>query len=173
MTEKADAQLVGQYLNGDEKSLEILIKKYLKPIYGFVYKYTGNAQEAEDLTQEVFVKMWRHLKKYNKNKSFKTWLFSIAKNTCIDWLRKKKTIPISELKERGENDNFFEQVSISQLLQSATNNLLPKYQTVLSLYYNDNLNFREIAEKLNEPLDTIKSRHRRALIILKKHLNEI
>jgi len=173
MIKKDDSQLVSQYFKGDEKSLEILIKKYLKPIYGFVYKYTGNAQEAEDLTQEVFVKMWRHLKKYNKNKSFKTWLFSIAKNTCIDWLRKKKTIPISELKERGENDNFFEQVSISQLLQSATNNLLPKYQTVLSLYYNDNLNFREIAEKLNEPLDTIKSRHRRALIILKKHLNEI
>jgi len=173
MIKKDDSQLVSQYFKGDEKSLEILIKKYLKPIYGFVYKYTGNIQEAEDLTQEVFVKMWRHLKKYNKNKSFKTWLFSIAKNTCIDWLRKKKTIPISELKERGENDNFFEQVSISQLLQSATNNLLPKYQTVLSLYYNDNLNFREIAEKLNEPLDTIKSRHRRALIILKKHLNEI
>jgi len=173
MIKKDDSQLVSQYFKGDEKSLEILIKKYLKPIYGFVYKYTGNIQEAEDLTQEVFVKMWRHLKKYNKNKSFKTWLFSIAKNTCIDWLRKKKTIPISELKERGKNDNFFEQVSISQLLQSATNNLLPKYQTVLSLYYNDNLNFREIAEKLNEPLDTIKSRHRRALIILKKHLNEI
>ena len=171
MTSKDDAQFVNRYFKGDEKSLEILIKKYLKPIYGFVYKYTGNVQEAEDITQEVFVKMWRYLKKYDKNKSFKTWIFSIAKNTCIDWLRKKKTISISEL-ETGESDNFFERAGINQLLESATGKLLPKYQTVLSLYYDDNLNFREIAEQLGEPLDTVKSRHRRALIILRKDLDE-
>jgi len=170
--DKADQQIISDYLKGDEKSLEILIKKYLKPIYGFVYKYTGNVQEAEDVTQEVFVKMWHHLKKYNKNKNFKTWIFSIAKNACIDWLRRKKTIPFSELEKEGEIDKFFEHVGISQLLQSTTEKLLPKYQTVLSLYYNDNLNFREIAERLEEPLNTIKSRHRRALIILRKDLDE-
>jgi len=169
MKNKDDAQLVNRYFKGDEKSLEILIKKYLKPIYGFVYKYIGNVQEAEDITQEVFVKMWRYLKKYDENKSFKTWIFSIAKNTCIDWLRKKKTIPLSEI-EAGESDNFFERVSISQLLESATEKLLPKYRTVLSLYYNDNLNFREIAERLEESSNTVKSRHRRALIMLKKDL---
>jgi RNA polymerase sigma-70 factor (ECF subfamily) len=184
MTNKDDAQLVSQYFKGDEKSLEILIKKYLRPIYGFVYKYIGNVHEAEDITQDVFVKVWRNLKKlalhriysgagFNPKKGiFKTWIFSIAKNTCIDWLRKKKTTPFSELEKEGEIDKFFEHVGISQLLQSTTEKLLPKYQTLLSLYYNDNLNFREIAERSGEPLNTIKSRHRRALIILRKDLDE-
>ncbi len=167
--DKTDQQIISDYLKGDNKSLEILIKRYLRPIYGFVYKYAGNVQEAEDITQDVFIKMWRHLGKYNKNKNFKTWIFSIAKNTCIDWLRKKKTISLSEI-EIGESDNFFEHASISQLLESATEKLLPKYQTVLSLYYNDDLNFREIAERLKESPNTVKSRHRRALIMLKKDL---
>jgi len=179
--DKTDQQIISDYLKGDNKSLEILIKRYLRPIYGFVYKYAGNVQEAEDITQDVFIKVWRNLKKpalhriysgagFNpKQGSFKTWIFSIAKNTCIDWLRKKKTISLSEI-ETGESDNFFEHASISQLLESATEKLLPKYQTVLSLYYNDDLNFREIAERLKESPNTVKSRHRRALIMLKKNL---
>ena len=87
----SDEQLINNYLKGDEKSLEILIHRYLKPIYNFVYRYVNNKQEAEDVTQEVFVKTWRNLKKFKRNKSFKTWIFSIAKNTAIDSFKKKKT----------------------------------------------------------------------------------
>jgi len=180
----SDEQLIADYLGGDRKSLEILIRRYLKPIYGFVYRYVGNSQDAEDITQDAFVKMWRNLKRFDKRKSFKTWVFTIAKNTAMDVLKKKKTIPFSEFdNEEGENiltetladqrflaDKVFERASIVQLLQSAIDNLLPKYRLVLSLRYNDNLNFREIAEILGEPLNTIKSRHRRALTIFKKNL---
>src|SRR4030042_2524620 len=168
---KNDAQLVSHYLKGDEKSLEILIKNYLRPIYAFAYRYVSNFQDAEDITQEIFIKVWRNLKKFDKDKSFKTWIFSIAKNACIDFLRKKKTIPLAELEnEIGKNDKFIELMDMVQLLQSASEKLLPKYQTVLSLRYNDNLNFREIAEKLKEQLHTVKSRHRRALAMLKNLL---
>ena len=184
MENSSDKQLIIDYLSGNEKSLEVLIKRYLKPIYSFAYRYVGNDQEAEDITQEVFVRVWRNLKKFDQNKKFKTWIFSIAKNTSIDWLRKKKAIPFSNFEnEKGENwliktiadpcplpDEIFEQTGIAKILNSAMNQLSPKYRMVLFLRYNDHFTFREIAESLNEPISTIKSRHRRALILLKKLL---
>jgi len=180
----SDEQLVIDYLAGNEESFEILIKSYLKPICNFVYRYLNNGQEAEDITQEVFVKVWRNLKKFDQSKSFKTWIFSIAKNTSIDWLKKKKTIPLSNFKNKEGEDLFietladpaplpneiFERVNIANMLNAAINQLSLKYRIVLLLRYNDHFNFREIAETLNEPLNTIKSRHRRALVLLKKLL---
>ncbi len=182
----SDEQLITDYLAGDEKSLEILIKRYLKPIYSFVYRYVGNGQEVEDITQEVFVKVWRNLKKFDKQKSFKTWIFSIAKNTSIDCLRKKKAVPFSNFEnEAGENlltktladptllpNEIFEQARIAEMLNAAMNQLTLKYRMVLFLRYNDHFTFREIAEVLGESLNTVKSRHRRALIQLKGLLSK-
>jgi len=113
--EISDKKIIENYLKGDEKYLEILIQKYLKPIYGFVFKYVGNADEAEDITQAVFIKVWKNIKKYDKNKSFKTWIFSIAKNTCIDYLRKKKAIPLSNFEnEKGEEEIKLEEQELMQ-----------------------------------------------------------
>lgn len=92
MLANSDEQLVVSYLKGDEKALEILIKRYLKLIYSFAFRFVSNSQEAEDIAQEVFIKMWRNLKKFDKNKKFKSWIFSIAKNTCLDTMKKKKII---------------------------------------------------------------------------------
>ncbi len=182
----SDQKLIADYLAGDEKSLEVLIHRYLKPIYSFVYRYVGNKQETEDITQEVFVKVWRNLKKFNRQKSFKTWIFSIPKNTSIDCFKKKKAIPFSDFEnEKGENelvdklagpaplpDKLLEQANIKEMLDAAINRLAPKYRLVLFLRYNDHFIFREIAEALGEPLNTVKSRHLRALIILKKLLSK-
>ncbi len=179
-----DEQLIAAYLKGDEKALGILIKRYLKPIYSFVYRYIGSASQAEDITQEVFVKMWRHLKKFDKKKSFKTWIFSIAKNASIDFLRKKKALPFSEFEnEKGDNflidsfvdfaplpDELFQQENLASLSSSAIEKLSPKYRMVLFLRYNDHFTFREIADSLDEPLETIKSRYRRGLILLREIL---
>lgn len=184
--DRSDSQLVADYLKGDEKSLEILIKRYLKPIYSLIFKYIGDSQEVEDITQEVFVKVWRNLKKFNRQKSFKTWIFSIAKNTCIDTIRKKKTIPFSGFEnDVGRNvlletlvdsaplpHEVFEKANITKILTSVIEKLFPQYQMVLSLHYNDCFTFREIAEILKEPLHTVKSRHRRALIKLKTLLTK-
>jgi len=184
MATNPEAQLIAKYLAGDEKSLEILIKSYLKPIYSFVYRYVRNEQEAEDITQEVFVKVWRNLKKFDQDKSFKTWIFSIAKNTSIDWLRKKKAIPFSNFENKeGKNiltekltdpaplpNEILERVGIAETLNAAMSQLIPKYRIVLSLRYNNYFTFGEIAESLGEPLHTVKSRYRRALIQLRKLL---
>lgn len=186
MTNISDQTLIRKYLQGDEKSLEILIQRYLKPIYSFTYRYVGGGQDAEDVTQEVFIKVWRHIKRFNQNKSFKTWIFSIAKNTAIDFLKKKRAIPFSEFEnEEGENmitetladpsplpQELLEKAGMAHILNSAMEKLSPKYRMVLFLRYNDHFNFREISESLGEPLNTIKSRHCRALIQLKKLLTE-
>jgi len=195
MSTSSDEKLIANYLVGNEKSLEILIHRYLKPIYSFVCRYVGNKQEAEDITQEVFVRVWRNLKKPAlslskgfdpKKGKFKTWIFSIAKNASIDFLKRKKAIPFSKFEnEKGKNtfvetlinpaplpDKLFEQASIGEILNKAMNNLTPKYRMVLFLRYNDHFTFREIAEALVEPLNTIKSRHRRTIILLKKLLKE-
>jgi len=90
----SDEQLVGDYLKGDEKSLEILIKRYLGPIYGFVFRFVGNREDAEEIVQKVFIKVWWNLKKFKQDKNFKTWIFAIAKNTALDFLRKKKVVQV-------------------------------------------------------------------------------
>lgn len=187
MLRVSDEQLIVDYLAGDEKSLEILIKRYLKPIYSFSYRYVDNSQDAEDITQEVFVKVWRNLKKFDQSKSFKTWIFHIAKNTSFDLFKKKKAIPFSKFEnEEGENtlietltdpsplpNEIFERAGIAEILNVAINQLNPKYRMVLFLRYNDHFTFREIAEALGEPLNTVKSRYRRAIILLKKLLFDI
>jgi RNA polymerase sigma-70 factor (ECF subfamily) len=184
--DRSDQQLIADYLAGDEKSLEVLFGRYLKPIYSFTYRYVGGRQDAEDVTQEAFVKVWRNLKKFDQQKSFKTWIFSIAKNTAIDFLKKKKATTFSEFEnEEGENmitetladlsplpQELLEKADIAQKLASAMGKLSPKYRMVLFLRYNDHFNFREIAESLGEPLPTITARHRRALVMLKNLLSE-
>ena len=194
----SDQKLVADHLKGDEKALEILIHRYLKPIFSFVYKYVGNSQDAEDITQDVFVRVWRNLKKFDKNKKFKTWIFTIAKNTCIDFFRKRKTIPFSNFSAcgarlpdgqgsalGGENifietladpsplpDEISELAGFKDIISRTMKKLALKYQTILLLYYGNNFTFREIAESTGESLNTIKSRHRRALIMLRKLLSE-
>ncbi len=197
--EPTDQILINNYLSGEEKSFDVLVNRYLKPIYIFIYRYIGKQEEAEDITQDVFVRVWRNLKKFDpsrsryatlrdkQTKSFKTWIFSIAKNACIDFLRKKKSIPFSEFEnEREENmiiekivdstplqNEIFERKNIAQILTSAMEKLSPNYRMVLFLRYNDHFTFREIAEVLKEPLNTATSQHRRALIQLKKLLTKL
>ncbi len=181
----SDQQLISDYLKrGDQRALEILIKKYLKPVYNFVYRFVGDSKEAEDITQEVFVKVWRSLKRYDRERSFRTWVFAIAKNTSIDWLKKKRSLSFSSFEnEAGKNallgslvspdllpDELFSRSESTAKLALATEGLSPQHKAVLSLYYKDQFNFREIAEKLGESLNTVKSRHRRALIHLRRLL---
>jgi len=184
MQKDFDKKLVSDYLTGDKKSFEILVKKYLKPIYSFTYRYVGNAQDAEDIAQDVFLKVWRNIKKFDLNRSFKTWIFSIAKNSCVDNLRKKKSIPFSRFEnEKGENvlveriadprplvDEILKRADMTKTLNLAMERLSPDYRMVLFLRYNDHFTFKEISESLEEPINTVKSRHRRALNQLKKLL---
>ena len=182
MQEYSDEQLVEEYLNGDEKSLEVLIKKYLKPVFGFAYGFVNNMAEAEDITQEVFVKIWKNIKKFDKKKNFKIWIFSIAKNTAIDFLRKKKPVLFSEFEnDAGKNlfidklvdpaplpSEIFDRIGLEKMVSESLTKIPPKFRQVLLMHYNMQFNFREIAEILEESENTVRSRHRRALIMLRQ-----
>lgn len=175
-----DEQLVEEYLKKDEKALEELVKRYLPLIFGFVRKYTGNQDNASDITQEVFVKVWKNIRSFDQTKSFRTWIFTIAKRTAIDELRKQKAVPFSTLQEEGfedsiadESPSIFDRIfsqQQSEELAIVLAKLPANYNSVIKLYTNDGLNFREIAVKLKEPLNTVKSRYRRGLALLKKIL---
>ena len=183
----SDQELIEKYINGDEKSFEFLLSRYLNIIYNFVYKYSRDKDEASDITQETFLKVWKNIKKINQKQNFRSWLFTIAKNTALDYLKKKKTIAFSQF-EGIEGKNYFidnikdnsilpseivESKITKNLLKKATENLSSKYKEVLSLYYFKDLNFREISEVTKEPLNTIKSRHKRAIMHLKTNLSRL
>jgi RNA polymerase sigma-70 factor (ECF subfamily) len=178
----SDSKLIGAYFKGDKEALEVLISRYLKQVYNFVYRYLDNTRDAEDITQETFVKAWRNLKKFKCDKSFKTWIFKIAHNACLDFFRKRKTVPFSDFEnEEGDNalsenltdlaplpEEIFDQENLVEEALAAMEKLPAKTRTVLFLHYNDQFTFQEIADLLGEPLDTVKSRHRRGLIVLRE-----
>jgi RNA polymerase sigma-70 factor (ECF subfamily) len=177
---QTDERLIVSYLDGEEHSLEVLIERYTDHIFNFIRQYIGNQDQTEDLTQEVFVKVWKNIKKFNVEKSFKVWLFQIARNSTIDFLRKKKEIHFSEIEDEDGELNFEDsEQNIEDILEKKESqekvkrlfDLLPvKYKSVLSMHYQSELNFREISEITGLPLDTVKSRHRRAILMIKKNL---
>jgi len=181
-----DEQLVEWCLRGDEAALRTLFERHLAPVYAFVHRYVGNDDDAKDVVQETFVRAWRHLRTFDQTKRFKTWLFTIAKNTSLNFLKKKKPATFPELtRERGEGEDMFEEsledpapsleelfdvVRTAEELGGAIAELPPPHRMVLLLYYQDQFTFKEIAGIVGEPLNTVKSRHRRALIALRKLL---
>lgn len=180
-----DALLIAAFIKGDGESFAALVDRHTAIVYKFTYRYVGDADAANDVTQEVFIKVWKHIKKFDPNKNFKTWLLTIAKNTALDFIKKKKPVLFSKIEE-GETDldaflaPYVEAVDLpDELLQKKQikadldhmlQKLSPSYRSVLLLRYVEHLKFREIADTLQEPIDTIKSKHRRALIQLRNML---
>ncbi len=183
--ERDDKQLISDYLTGNENALHDLIRKYLKALYNFAYRLAGNTEDAEDITQEIFIKVWKNIKRYDQNYSVKTWLFAIARNTTIDWLRKKRDLVFSDFEtNEGENilfdtltdpmplsDEIIARTEDKKFLNHALSKLPLMYREVIILRYQDGLTFKEIGDIVGKPLDTVKSQHRRALIALRKLLD--
>jgi len=185
MQELSDGELIGKYLAGQQTALEELIQRYFRQVFFFAKSFVKTDAEAEDVTQEVFVKAWKNLKKFDQNKKFKTWIFQIAKNTSIDFLRKSKNFVAPEAMQEEQMTLSLEQVvdesplpeaiydskDFEQRLQELVNSLPPPQQLVVSLHLQQDLTFEEIAQILQEPLNTVKSRYRRALIGIRQDLN--
>jgi RNA polymerase sigma-70 factor, ECF subfamily len=184
MNKTTDYGLLSEYLKGNQGAFEVLVKRYMTQIYRFVYGYVNDTAVAEDITQEVFVKVWKHAKKIDQQRNFKSWLYMVAKNTTLDFFKKKKAVPFSLFEnEEGRNvlvetvaDTALSPGELSVLLEhkdiflAAIASLSEKYRQILMMYYYEYLNFREIAEKLQEPINTVKSRHRRGLALLKQQI---
>jgi len=182
MSNYSDEQLIEAYLKGDKETLNILIKRYLTLIFNYILSFVKDADIAEDLTQEVFVKVWKKIKKFDNKYKFKSWLYIIAKNTCLDYLKKNRAINFSELNLVDDNllfENLLKEVSASPqaefeiaqegiVLNDAVDKLPGKYKETIKLHFQGGYNFREIGEILKISIETVKSRNRRALARLRK-----
>lgn len=180
---KEDNELIDDYLSGDGEAFEKLLQKYLKPVYNFIFRLTNDRSAVDDLAQDTFIKAWRNIKRFKRDKNFKTWIFTIAKNTAYDYLKKKKNIPFSNfLDEEGNSvldnlgdseilpDELLAQAESAKLIEKKLNEIPINYRTILLLCYKEDFTFQEIAKILGKPYNTIKSQHQRALAKLKRIL---
>jgi len=187
MDSETDEEIVNLYKNGRPEALKSLINRYTSPLYNFVARLT-NRNDAPDIVQEIFIKVWKNLNRFDSAKaSFKTWIFTIARNSATDFLRKKKTLLFGDVKNNNEEDldSFEENIPDENILppealqklqdREFLNNILkkmsPAENEILVLHYQEEMTFDEIGKVLNKNLNTVKSRHRRALIKLRKKLD--
>jgi len=167
---------------GDEKAYAELMQRYKKPVYHMILKMVRNVDDAEDLTIEAFAKAFKNLKKFNPEFTFSTWLFRIATNNCIDFIRKKKldTLSISNSfkDDNGENvDIDIKDFNLNpqeetiksekvEIIQTIVTKLPPKYQILVKLRYFQELSYEEIAAEIDAPLGTVKAQLHRARELL-------
>ena len=182
-----DAQVVRQVLRGRQEAFSVLVERYQKPIFNFIYRFYGNYELAQELTQETFLRCYQFLKSYDPERKFSTWLYTVAKNLCIDELKKQRAaheVPLDDVLPaidardvegavdcnaqvkciRREED--FKLLEALQELPSAA-------RTVLLLHYFQGLSYQEIGETLGLPVSTVKIRIFRAKKILLEKWHEI
>lgn len=178
-----DAQLVERCLGGDSAAWEAIIHDHTRRIYNLCYRFTAHREEAEDLTQEVFLRVFRTLKSYDAGQGpFGVWLHRVARNLLIDHYRATRkqrlsvplddALPRLEQKESGapRPDRALAQVELSAAVQSALGRLSPELREAVILRDLQGLEYREISQVLAVPEGTVKSRINRGRAELGKVL---
>jgi len=178
----SDEMLVGQILQGELSAFEELVNRYKKPVFAIVYRMIGQYQEAEDISQEVFITVYEKLHQFDRTKKFSPWIYRIATNSSISALRKKKKVVslsfdenISKLEDQLHNPLYFsdphlmfEQKELKEEIDSAIQELNDNYQAVIILRYKTDLNNQEIAEILNLSKENVEVKVHRARKALRK-----
>jgi RNA polymerase sigma-70 factor (ECF subfamily) len=177
---KSDLILVNQARNGYEKAFASLMDRYRDSIYYMLLKMVNNAYDAEDLTIEAFGKAFRNIELYTPKYAFSTWLFKIATNNCVDFIRKKQLSPspLDNLQENLDNatiniqsdlpdpeENLINQQKISDL-KEIVNQLKPRYRKLIELRYYKEYSYEEISNEMNIPIGTVKAQLNRAKSLL-------
>ena len=171
-----DFQLIKECLKGDQDSFSELVSRYKKLVYKVVYKYAGDSSEADDLSQEVFIRIYKSLGSYNPEYKFSTWCVKIATNLCLDQKRKNKMafIPIEAIENVSRQEDTPEMRYVKKEgitgLWRAVASLPEKYRQPMLLYHKKGASYKEIAQILDEPMSIVKNRIYRARIMLKEIL---
>jgi RNA polymerase sigma factor (sigma-70 family) len=189
---KRDLELVDQALAGDQKAYAKLMSIYREHVFYLILKMVSNRDDAEDLTIEAFGKAFNNLEQYKPQYAFSTWLFRIASNNCIDFIRKQKknkTISIDQGFAGEDGDEYTIDIEAEGLnpeeelmkdrrsdeMQRIVQRLEPKYRRLVELRYFEELSYEEISDELEMPMGTVKTRLFRArelmLVILKPRVN--
>jgi RNA polymerase sigma factor (sigma-70 family) len=184
---KQDLILVEQARGGNEKAFAALLNRYRDSIYFMLLKMVNNASDAEDLTIEAFGKAFRNIESYTPNFAFSTWLFKIATNNCIDFIRKKQSSPsIVDHGQIDDMDNYTvniqsdtpdpeEALIIRQRvanLREIVSQLKPRYRNLIELRYFKEYSYEEISVELKLPIGTVKAQLFRAKTLLYNILNK-
>jgi len=180
LTEKAqrDYELVRLAVDkGDQMAFTELMGLYKDTIYFMLVKMTGNVDDAEDLTLEAFGKAFKNLSQYTPDYAFSTWLFKIASNNCIDFMRKKKKNVLANENYEDISESYHVQKMSSQgldpeenlikaqkiqLMRQLVDKLKPRYKKLIQLRYFDEYSYEEICQELDLPLGTVKAQLFRA-----------
>lgn len=164
-----DLELVRRFQSGDSSAFEPLVNKYQQKIYDIAYYHTHNAEDAYDLSQEVFERAFKSLSGFKKKSSLYTWLYRIAVNACIDYGRKKtrlQTIPIEEWADSHESFStgttnspagHVEYKELERQISKAIDQLPPKQRAVFIMKRQEDMSLEEIAQVLGRSVGTIKA----------------
>lgn len=167
-----DGAVVAAALKGRPEACEEIVRRYERPIYGLIARMVRDEAQAEDLTQDTFLKMFRALARYDPALRFSSWLFRIAHNTAIDYLRQRR-LPIAAAIEDPDDDSdrlqllpdlsavsperSAERAELTVAVDRALDRVRPDYRAVLVLRYQEGLEYQDIAEVLSLPLGTVKT----------------
>ncbi len=181
--------LIERCKRGDLAAFNDLVRKYEKQVYNFAYRLTGNYDDANDVAQDAFLRVFNAIGTFRGDASFSTWLFRITTNVFLDERKRAKAHPHASLDEYLELDEssvarqiedpspspeaVLEESERAQLLQKAIGGL-PEYQrAMVTLYHGQQKSYEEIAEIMDLPIGTVKSRLNRARLALKEKLSGI
>ena len=182
-----DRSFVAAALEGDRRAYERLMSKYREPIYHHIYRMVRDKQEVADLVQESFIKAFDSLASYSTKYAFSTWLYKIATNHTIDYLRRKRlpTFSIDQPFETKDGqleyevpdttyrpDKHIVEDQRNRLIQEAIDQLPPKYYRVIVMRHQQEKSYDEIARALDLPLGTVKAHIFRARELLYKYLRD-
>ena len=179
----SDGVLAQQTLAGDPYAFEDLVKRYSTPLFNFIYRFLGDYDQACDILQHVFIQLHGSLNTLRTDKPLKAWLFQVARNRCLDELRRKRVIHFSELESVNDDEELSplaaipdngplpeelaEQSDLQYRLQGAIQTLPIKFRSVVLLRYAGQLSFSEIGQTLNMPEATAKTYFQRAKPLLR------
>jgi RNA polymerase sigma-70 factor (ECF subfamily) len=180
-----DAELVRKSLTGDQRACRDLVRRYQRPVFSVLMRVVRRAEDAEDLAQETFVRMFRALDRYDPERPFTAWLFTIATRLAIDHLRRRRVQTVSltvtepgsteerelDVEDQGPKpDEVTSNAEEERIAQDLIDSLPAHYRIVVLLRHQQDLSYEEIAEALNLPLGTVKARIHRARALLKQRI---
>ncbi|WP_227762643.1 RNA polymerase sigma factor [Zhaonella formicivorans] len=177
----ADEVLVQLCLSGDRAAFAEIVRRYQKQIFSLTYRLTNHVEDAQDLAQEVFLKLYQVLDKYDGNRPFFPWMYKVASNVCYTALRKKpqQDVPLEKViefaplvpKKESQPEDYAEVKETQRLVQQAIAELPENYRVPLVLRYLEDLSYQQIAEVMDLPVTTIETRLFRGKSLLQKRLS--
>jgi len=170
-------QLINRCKKGDGEAYRKLIYNYRDKLFGYLWRFSDSKEMAEELFQETLIKVWKGFKKYDEQKKFTSWLFTIAHNVAMDSLRSRKNkrvfTSIDEFEYQSISNRPDEEIIKKEtidMINDSVNNLSEKQKTVFLLRQHGELTFKEIANTMNEPLNTVISHMHYAVKKIKKQI---